>query len=63
MKHMLIKAKISSNSGSKSYTFYCYVFSKGYYGNEVNAIIVFAACFLPDSNREDYHDIMENLFL
>ncbi|XP_019745692.1 protein prune homolog 2 isoform X3 [Hippocampus comes] len=35
----------------------------GYYGNGVNAIIVFAACFLPDSDRDDYHDIMENLFL
>ncbi|XP_007576762.1 protein prune homolog 2 isoform X2 [Poecilia latipinna] len=35
----------------------------GYYGSGVNAIIVFAACFLPDSDREDYHDIMENLFL
>ncbi|XP_043999953.1 protein prune homolog 2 isoform X2 [Gambusia affinis] len=35
----------------------------GYYGSGVNAIIVFAACFLPDSVREDYHDIMENLFL
>ncbi|XP_068609495.1 protein prune homolog 2 [Brachionichthys hirsutus] len=35
----------------------------GYYGDGVNAIIVFAACFLPDSDREDYHEIMENLFL
>ncbi|XP_040052775.2 protein prune homolog 2 [Gasterosteus aculeatus] len=35
----------------------------GYYGNGVNAIIVFAACFLPDSDRDDYHEIMENLFL
>ncbi len=35
----------------------------GYYSNGTNAIIVFAACFLPDSNREDYHEIMENLFL
>lgn len=35
----------------------------GYYGNGVNAIIVFAACFLPDSDRPEYHDIMENLFL
>ncbi|XP_034403341.1 LOW QUALITY PROTEIN: protein prune homolog 2 [Cyclopterus lumpus] len=35
----------------------------GYYSNGVNAIIVFAACFLPDSDREDYHEIMENLFL
>ncbi|XP_058238568.1 protein prune homolog 2 isoform X4 [Hemibagrus wyckioides] len=35
----------------------------GYYGNGANAIIVFAACFLPDSDSEDYHEIMENLFL
>ncbi|XP_037121591.1 protein prune homolog 2 isoform X1 [Syngnathus acus] len=35
----------------------------GYYSNGVNAIIVFAACFLPDSDKDDYHDIMENLFL
>ncbi|KAK0150523.1 Protein prune 2 [Merluccius polli] len=35
----------------------------GYYGNGVHAIIVFAACFLPDSDREDYHEVMENLFL
>lgn len=35
----------------------------GYYGNGANAIIVFAACFLPDSDREDYHEVMENLFL
>lgn len=35
----------------------------GYYGNGVNAIIVFAACFLPDSDRPEYHEIMENLFL
>ncbi|KAF3848603.1 hypothetical protein F7725_015100 [Dissostichus mawsoni] len=34
----------------------------GYYSNGVNAIIVFAACFLPDSDREEYHEIMENLF-
>ncbi|KAM7094244.1 protein prune homolog 2 isoform 1-T1 [Molossus nigricans] len=35
----------------------------GYYGDGLNAIIVFAACFLPDSSRADYHYIMENLFL
>lgn len=35
----------------------------GYYGDGLNAIIVFAACFLPDSNRVDYHYVMENLFL
>ncbi|XP_075401186.1 caytaxin isoform X5 [Tenrec ecaudatus] len=35
----------------------------GYYGEGLNAIIVFAACFLPDSSAPDYHYIMENLFL
>ncbi|XP_059910087.1 uncharacterized protein LOC132459507 isoform X2 [Gadus macrocephalus] len=34
----------------------------GYYGDQ-NAIIVFAACFLPDSNCENYNYVMENLFL
>lgn len=40
-----------------------FVLYEGYYGTGVNAIIVFAACFLPDSDSEDYHEIMENLFL
>ncbi|XP_062816603.1 caytaxin isoform X2 [Anolis carolinensis] len=35
----------------------------GYYGEGLNAIIVFAACYLPDSGLPDYHYIMENLFL
>ncbi|XP_068092795.1 protein prune homolog 2 isoform X3 [Hyperolius riggenbachi] len=35
----------------------------GYYGEGINAIIVFAACFLPDSSHPDYHYVMENLFL
>ncbi|CAN9500422.1 unnamed protein product [Ophioblennius macclurei] len=35
----------------------------GYYGEGLNAIIVFSACYLPDSNSPDYHYIMENLFL
>ncbi|XP_023699652.1 caytaxin isoform X2 [Paramormyrops kingsleyae] len=35
----------------------------GYYGDGLNAIIVFAACYLPDSSCADYHYIMENLFL
>ncbi|XP_076977263.1 caytaxin [Tamandua tetradactyla] len=35
----------------------------GYYGEGLNAIIVFAACFLPDSSLPDYHYIMQNLFL
>ncbi|XP_007906172.2 caytaxin isoform X3 [Callorhinchus milii] len=35
----------------------------GYYGEGLNAIIVFAACHLPDSGCADYTYIMENLFL
>uniref|UniRef100_A0A674K842 Prune homolog 2 with BCH domain n=1 Tax=Terrapene triunguis TaxID=2587831 RepID=A0A674K842_9SAUR len=35
----------------------------GYYGDGLNAIIVFAACFLPDSSQADYNYVMENLFL
>ncbi|KAG7327513.1 hypothetical protein KOW79_009119 [Hemibagrus wyckioides] len=35
----------------------------GYYGDGLNAIIVFSACYLPDSSCADYHYIMENLFL
>ncbi|XP_074491435.1 caytaxin isoform X2 [Sebastes fasciatus] len=35
----------------------------GYYGEGLNAIIVFSACYLPDSSFPDYHYIMENLFL
>ncbi|XP_032070489.1 protein prune homolog 2 isoform X2 [Thamnophis elegans] len=35
----------------------------GYYGDGLNAIIVFAACFLPDSSQMDYAYVMENLFL
>uniref|UniRef100_A0A3Q3XQE7 CRAL-TRIO domain-containing protein n=1 Tax=Mola mola TaxID=94237 RepID=A0A3Q3XQE7_MOLML len=35
----------------------------GYYGEGLNAIIVFAACYLPDSSCEDYTYVMENLFL
>lgn len=39
------------------------IFVSGYYGEGLNAIIVFAACQLPDSSCEDYTYIMENLFL
>ncbi|XP_037530581.1 caytaxin [Nematolebias whitei] len=35
----------------------------GYYGEGLNAIIVFSACYLPDSGCSDYHYVMENLFL
>uniref|UniRef100_A0A8C4WVF0 Prune homolog 2 with BCH domain n=2 Tax=Eptatretus burgeri TaxID=7764 RepID=A0A8C4WVF0_EPTBU len=35
----------------------------GYYGDGLNAIIVFAACYLPEGSGPEYHYIMENLFL
>nr|CAB3225967.1 BCL2/adenovirus E1B 19 kDa protein-interacting protein 2-like [Phallusia mammillata] len=35
----------------------------GYYGEGLNAIVVFSACFLPDCNEKDYRYIMDNLFL
>nr|XP_002731053.2 PREDICTED: protein prune homolog 2-like [Saccoglossus kowalevskii] len=34
----------------------------GYYGDGLNAIIVFAACYLPDRGRKDYNYVMDNLF-
>uniref|UniRef100_A0A3Q3X4J8 CRAL-TRIO domain-containing protein n=1 Tax=Mola mola TaxID=94237 RepID=A0A3Q3X4J8_MOLML len=39
------------------------VISHGGYYAERNAIIVFAACFLPDSSCDNYNHVMENLFL
>ncbi|XP_074525620.1 uncharacterized protein LOC141789944 isoform X2 [Halichoeres trimaculatus] len=39
------------------------VISHGGYYAQQNAIIVFAACFLPDSNCANYNYVMENLFL
>lgn len=41
----------------------CNLVPSGYYGEGLNAIIVFSACYLPDSSCSDYHYIMENLFL
>lgn len=35
----------------------------GYYGEGLNAIVVFSACYLPDSDQTDYEYIMDNLFL
>ncbi|XP_040198764.1 BCL2/adenovirus E1B 19 kDa protein-interacting protein 2 isoform X2 [Rana temporaria] len=34
----------------------------GYYGDGLNAIIVFAVCFMPESNQPDYRYLMDNLF-
>jgi len=35
----------------------------GYYGDGLNAIVVFTACYLPEKTQPDYHYIMDNLFL
>ncbi|KAL4216753.1 Protein prune 2 [Mactra antiquata] len=35
----------------------------GYYGDGLNAIILFSGCYLPDRSRRDYHYVMDNLFL
>ncbi|XP_060083778.1 protein prune homolog 2-like [Ylistrum balloti] len=35
----------------------------GYYGDGLNAIIVFSGCYLPDRSQKDYNYIMDNLFL
>lgn len=45
------------------WTLLCNLVPSGYYGEGLNAIIVFSACYLPDSSCSDYHYIMENLFL
>ncbi|KAM5170977.1 BCL2/adenovirus E1B 19 kDa protein-interacting protein 2 isoform 2-T2 [Mantella aurantiaca] len=34
----------------------------GYYGDGLNAIIVFAVCFMPDSSLPNYRYLMDNLF-
>lgn len=59
------------NLGGKDYTIdmkainpYKKVLSHGgYYGEGLNAIIVFASCYLPEKSRKDYTYLMNNLFL
>ncbi|XP_029430257.1 BCL2/adenovirus E1B 19 kDa protein-interacting protein 2 isoform X3 [Rhinatrema bivittatum] len=34
----------------------------GYYGDGLNAIIVFAVCFMPESSQPNYRYLMDNLF-
>ncbi|KAJ8398451.1 hypothetical protein AAFF_G00427060 [Aldrovandia affinis] len=34
----------------------------GYYGDGMNAIIVFSSCYLPENSVENYEYVMENLF-
>lgn len=35
----------------------------GYYGEGLNAIVVFSACYLPDAKTPNYQYVMDNLFL
>ncbi|KAK6178506.1 hypothetical protein SNE40_013287 [Patella caerulea] len=35
----------------------------GYYGEGLNAIIVFSGCHLPDKRRKDYQYVMDHLFI
>lgn len=35
----------------------------GYYGDGLNALVIFTGCYLPDKSRRDYHYVMDNLFL
>lgn len=39
------------------------IFLQGYYGDGFNALVIFAACHLPDRSRKDYQYVMDNLFL
>ncbi|XP_070691625.1 bcl-2/adenovirus E1B 19 kDa-interacting protein 2-like protein [Pempheris klunzingeri] len=34
----------------------------GYYGDEMNAIILFTSCYLPENTVDDYAYVMDNLF-
>lgn len=34
----------------------------GYYGDGLNAIVVFAVCFMPESGQPNYRYLMDNLF-
>uniref|UniRef100_A0A3B5A7W6 BCL2 interacting protein like n=1 Tax=Stegastes partitus TaxID=144197 RepID=A0A3B5A7W6_9TELE len=36
--------------------------SSGYYGDGMNAIILFTSCYLPENTVEDYEYVMDNLF-
>ncbi|XP_055453947.1 BCL2/adenovirus E1B 19 kDa protein-interacting protein 2 isoform X3 [Psammomys obesus] len=35
---------------------------EGYYGDGLNAIVVFAVCFMPESGQPNYRYLMDNLF-
>ncbi|KAK5873413.1 hypothetical protein PBY51_018456 [Eleginops maclovinus] len=34
----------------------------GYYGDDMNAVILFTSCYLPENTVEDYDYVMDNLF-
>lgn len=39
-----------------------FFFFSGYYGDGLNAIVVFAVCFMPESGQPNYRYLMDNLF-
>lgn len=42
--------------------FFIFGFFAGYYGDGLNAIVVFAVCFMPESGQPNYRYLMDNLF-
>lgn len=46
----------------KSITIRFFFFFLGYYGDGLNAIVVFAVCFMPESGQPNYRYLMDNLF-
>jgi len=34
----------------------------GYYGDEMNAVVLFTACYLPPNTVENYEYVMDHLF-
>lgn len=47
----------------KGYHVLNFIFFSGYYGDGLNAIIIFSGCYLPDRSRRDYQYVMDNLFM
>lgn len=55
-----IKKKMEEQKG---YHVLNFIFFSGYYGDGLNAIIIFSGCYLPDRSRRDYQYVMDNLFM
>lgn len=58
----LIAVKVQTNLQTRGHFQTWFPFFTGYYGDGLNAIIVFAVCFMPESNQPNYRYIMDNLF-